>query len=62
MYVDLIRDTTLENQKLILDNKNLTEEISQLKEYKAKMSKFGQEQRKYVEDLELSICTPNKKG
>ena len=42
-YVDLIRETTLENQKLTLDNKNLTEEISQFKEYKAKLSKFGQE-------------------
>ena len=57
-YIQLIRETMLENQKLVVaDNENLKTEISQLKEYKAKMSKFGQEQRKYVQDLELSICT-----
>ena len=55
--IRLIRETTLENQKMVADNGNLKEEISQLKEYKAKMSKFGQEQRKYVQDLELSIDT-----
>ena len=53
--IRLIRETTLENQKLVADNGNLKAEISQLTEYKAKMSKFGQEQRKYVQDLELSI-------
>ena len=37
--------------------KTSRQKISQLKEYKAKMSKFVQEQRKYVQDLELSICT-----
>ena len=53
--VNLIRETTLENRKLKEDNKKLTEEISQFKEYKAKLNKFSQEQKKYVKDLELSI-------
>lgn len=39
------------------DNENLKIEMSQIKEYKAKMRKFGQDQRIYVQDLELSICT-----
>ena len=60
-YVELIQETTLENQNLTLDNKNLIEEISQFKEYKAKLSKFGQEQKKYVKDLELSINTKQQK-
>ena len=58
--IQLIRETTLENQKLVADNENLKTKISHLKEYKAKMSKFGQEQRKYVQDLELSICTKHQ--
>ena len=59
--IQLIRETTLENQKLVSDNENLTKEVSQLKEYKVKMSQFGQEQRKYVQDLELSIYTKQQR-
>ena len=59
--MNLIRETTMENQKLKEDNKKLTEEISQFKEYKAKLNKFSQEQKKYVKDLELSIYNKQQK-
>ena len=59
--VNLIREATLENWKLKEDNKKLTEEISQFKEYKAKLNKSSQEQKKYVKDLELSIYNKQQK-
>ena len=45
----------MDNQKLKKDNKRLIKEVLKFKEYKAKLNKFSQEQRKYVQDLELSI-------
>ena len=51
----------MENQKLKEDNKKLIEEILQFKEYKAKLDKYGQEQKKYVQDLELSIHNKRQK-
>ena len=59
--MNLIRETTLENRKLKEDNKKLADEISQFKEYKAKLTKFSQEQKKYMKDLELSIHNKQQK-
>ena len=53
--INLIRETTIDNQKLKADNKKLIEEVLKFNEYKGKLNKFSQEQKKYVQDLELSI-------
>ena len=59
--VHLIRETTMDNQKLKKDNERLIEEVLKFKEYKAKLNKFSQDQKKYVQDLELSIHNKQQK-
>ena len=58
MYTTNLGNDTGESKAGVETMKNLTKRgVSSQKSNKAKMSKFSQEQRKYVQDLELSTCT-----